>query len=214
MAFFQNTRKPEGLGGKLMVTMMNHGHASLSAFGLQHIAIQENASCLDLGCGGGANVKKLLARSPQGHVTGLDYSEVSVAKSRKCNAAAIEAGRCEIVLGNVMDLPFPDDAFHVATAFETIYFWPDLAQAFAQVFRVLKPNGLFLLCNEASGADAKGAKWASLIEGMRVYSSEDLRRLLRQAGFSNLKMSENPKGWLCIVAEKKATPIDSVAFQV
>ena len=44
MAFFQNTRKPEGLGGKLMVTMMNHGHASLSAFGLQHIAIQENAS--------------------------------------------------------------------------------------------------------------------------------------------------------------------------
>ena len=176
MAFFQNTRKPEGLGGKLMVTMMNHGHASLSAFGLQHIAIQENASCLDLGCGGGANVKKLLARSPQGHVTGLDYSEVSVAKSRKCNAAAIEAGRCEIVLGNVMDL------------------------------RVLKPNGLFLLCNEASGADAKGAKWASLIEGMRVYSSEDLRRLLRQAGFSNLKMSENPKGWLCIVAEKKATP--------
>lgn len=167
MAFFQNTRKPEGLGGKLMVTMMNHGHASLSAFGLQHIAIQENASCLDLGCGGGANVKKLLARSPQGHVTGLDYSEVSVAKSRKCNAAAIEAGRCEIVLGNVMDLPFPDDAFHVATAFETIYFWPDLAQAFAQVFRVL---------------------------------------LLRQAGFSNLKMSENPKGWLCIVAEKKATP--------
>ena len=31
MAFFQNTRKPEGLGGKLMVTMMNHGHASLSA---------------------------------------------------------------------------------------------------------------------------------------------------------------------------------------
>ena len=206
MAFFQNTRKPEGLGGKLMVTMMNHGHASLSAFALQHIAIQENASCLDLGCGGGANVKKLLARSPQGHVTGLDYSEVSVAKSRKCNAAAIEAGRCEIVLGNVMDLPFPDDAFHVATAFETIYFWPDLAQAFAQVFRVLKPNGLFLLCNEASGADAKGAKWASLIEGMRVYSSEDLRRLLRQAGFSNLKMSENPKGWLCIVAEKKATP--------
>ena len=105
-----------------------------------------------------------------------------------------------------MDLPFPDDAFHVATAFETIYFWPDLAQAFAQVFRVLKPNGRFLLCNEASGADAKGAKWASLIEGMRVYSSEDLRRLLRQAGFSNLKMSENPKGWLCIVAEKKATP--------
>ena len=76
----------------------------------------------------------------------------------------------------------------------------------SQVFRVLKPSGLFLLCNEANGEDSKGAKWASLIEGMRVYSPEDLRRLLRQAGFSNLKMNENPKGWLCIVAEKKAAP--------
>lgn len=64
MAFFQNTRKPEGLGGKLMVTMMNHGHASLSAFGLQHIAIQENASCLDLGCGGGCQRQKAIGSKP------------------------------------------------------------------------------------------------------------------------------------------------------
>ena len=28
MSFFENTRKPTGLGGKLMVTMMNLGHST------------------------------------------------------------------------------------------------------------------------------------------------------------------------------------------
>lgn len=30
MSFFQNTRKPEGLGGKIMVAMMNMGHDGFS----------------------------------------------------------------------------------------------------------------------------------------------------------------------------------------
>ena len=30
MSFFENTRKPEGFGGKLMVTMMNVGHSAVA----------------------------------------------------------------------------------------------------------------------------------------------------------------------------------------
>lgn len=30
MSFFENTRKPEGLGGKLMLSMMNVGHRALA----------------------------------------------------------------------------------------------------------------------------------------------------------------------------------------
>ena len=30
MKFFENTRKPQGFGGKLMTKMMNTGHAKLS----------------------------------------------------------------------------------------------------------------------------------------------------------------------------------------
>ena len=35
------------------------------------------------------------------------------------------------------------------TAFETVYFWPELAQNFREVYRVLKPGGVFFICNEA-----------------------------------------------------------------
>lgn len=30
MSFFQNTCKPEGIGGKIMVNMMNAGHSSMA----------------------------------------------------------------------------------------------------------------------------------------------------------------------------------------
>ena len=33
MNFFENTRKPQGFGGKLMTKMMNIGHAKLSQWG-------------------------------------------------------------------------------------------------------------------------------------------------------------------------------------
>ena len=35
MSFFENTRKPEGFGGKIMVAMMNVGHSAVARWGLQ-----------------------------------------------------------------------------------------------------------------------------------------------------------------------------------
>ena len=55
MKFFENTRKPQGFGGKLMTKMMNSGHAKLSQWGFSNISAKSDAEVLDVGCGGGAN---------------------------------------------------------------------------------------------------------------------------------------------------------------
>lgn len=60
MSFFENTRKPVGLGGKLMVAMMNLGHSLVARWGLRLLRLVPNAKVLDCGCGGGANIKRLL----------------------------------------------------------------------------------------------------------------------------------------------------------
>ena len=155
MSFFQNTCKPKGIGGKIMVNMMNTGHSSMAEWGFTHIEIKNNYICLDIGCGGGANVKRLLAKTPYGKVTGIDYSEISVIKSQKINKEEIENKRCEILQGNVMKLPFGNETFDIITAFETIYFWPDINEAFKQVYRVLKGSGTFMICNESNGENSK-----------------------------------------------------------
>lgn len=51
MGFFQNTCKPEGFGGKIMVTTMNGGYAALAKWGLSHLAPRSDWSVLEIGCG-------------------------------------------------------------------------------------------------------------------------------------------------------------------
>ena len=43
MRFFENTRKPQGFGGKLMTKMMNSGHAKLSQWGFSNISAKSDA---------------------------------------------------------------------------------------------------------------------------------------------------------------------------
>lgn len=202
MSFFQNTCKPKGIGGKIMVNMMNIGHSSMAKWGFTHIEIKNNSICLDIGCGGGANVKRLLGKVPYGKVTGIDYSEISVIKSEKTNKAGIRNRRCEILQANVMDLPFGNDIFDLITAFETIYFWSDILEAFKQVHRVLKPNGTFMICNEVNGENPKDENWTKIIDGMKIYNSEQIREALKSAGFIDIKIDKSGKNWLCVICKK------------
>ena len=109
MSFFENTRKPIGLGGKIMVAMMNLGHSPVARWGLHFLELAPDAKVLDCGCGGGANIKRLLKKCPEGIVKGIDYSPVSVEKSKKVNEAAIAEGRCAVLQGSVADMMFADN---------------------------------------------------------------------------------------------------------
>ena len=202
MSFFENTRKPVGLGGKIMVAMMNLGHSAVARWGLQFLKLAPDARVLDCGCGGGANIKRLLKKCPQGIVKGIDYSLVSVEKSKKVNETAIVEGRCTVLQGSVADMIFADNWFDAVTAFETVYFWPDLPQYFREVYRVLKSGGTFLICNEANGETTKDDKWTQIIDGMTIYTDTALKEYLEKAGFCQIQSHKNKKGWLCITAQK------------
>ncbi len=137
---FSNTRKPEGFFGKMMVNGMNGGgHAQMANWALSSVSIKEDDQILDIGCGGGANIARLLQRTPKGVVQGIDYSPVSVAKSSKVNAKAIAEGRCKVQEASVVKLPFGENTFDLITAFETIYFWPDIEHCFGEVKRCSNP---------------------------------------------------------------------------
>jgi ubiquinone/menaquinone biosynthesis C-methylase UbiE len=201
---FSNTRKPEGFFGKLMVNGMNGGgHADLANWAMSSVQIKEDSQILDIGCGGGANIARLLQRAPKGKVQGVDYSPVSVAKSKKVNAKAIAEGRCQVQEANVAQLPFEENTFDLITAFETIYFWPDIEHCFNEVKRVLKPGGQFVIVNEDDGLSGNNEKWEKLIEGMYTYKPEEIRLHLSNAGFKGINIQKNEaKHWLMATAEK------------
>ncbi|MBQ7708731.1 MAG: class I SAM-dependent methyltransferase, partial [Bacteroidales bacterium] len=151
----------------------------------------------------GANIARLLARSKAAKVTGVDYSPVSVAKTTKVNADAIAKGRCEVREANVAALPFKDSQFTLVTAFETVYFWPDIEKSFAGVRRILSDGGTFLIVNEDDGLSGNNGKWEKIIDGMHTYTPDELKSHLTAAGFLNVTIHrDEDRHWLAVTALK------------
>ncbi len=196
--FFQNTRKPENnFGGKLMLWMMNSGHNPYAKWGLGHMDLSQAEKILDIGCGGGKNIKNMLTLAPQARICGIDYSPASVETSGKLNSAAVNSGRVEIKEASVESIPYADGEFDTVTAFETIYFWPDLPANFIEIARVLQKGGTFMVCNEAQNAESV-EKWVEMLK-MNVYTGEEIKTHMSSAGFKDIVIDKHKNGrWLFV----------------
>jgi ubiquinone/menaquinone biosynthesis C-methylase UbiE len=200
--FLQNARRPQGFGGRFFVLMMNWGHTSISQWGLKKLAIKPGDHILDIGCGGGKNVARMLKLAKEGKVCGLDYSEVCVEKTGRLNREAVRTGRAEIRLGNVSENPWPGNSFDVVTAFETIYFWPDFVNDLREVRRVLKPGGVFFICNEMNVPEQGEAPYQYWIKklDLKTYTQSDFQKYLAEAGFTDIQFASRGKSALCVSA--------------
>ena len=201
---FSQTKKPEGVLGKMMVNSMNSGHSKMAAWGTGNLPVLKPAAIVDLGCGGGQNAENLMKKYPTAKLTALDYSAVSVEKSKQKNAEAIAKGRCQVLQGDVSALSLKSDSVDLATAFETIYFWPGPQKSFQEVYRVLKSGGNFLIVNECDGTNPKDQKWVDIIDGMTIYSEKELVQHLKDVGFDTVQVRhDTEKHWISFLAHKK-----------
>lgn len=199
----ENTRKPKNnLGGRLMLWGMNIGHSPNAKWSLKLVDLSENKKILDIGCGGGKNIKNMLRMAPEAMVCAMDYSPASVAKSRSLNRESVDSGRVEVKEASVEQIPYSDGEFDSVTAFETIYFWPDISANFTEVARVLKKEGLFMICNEAQRPETV-EMWINKLN-MIVYTGEEIENLMQISGFSDIQIHKHKNGsWLCVTGRKK-----------
>ena len=184
MGIFDNMRKPKGKLGNIQLKSMNKEHTPVSLWGLKHLNIKSDDVILDIGCGGGININRMTKKAKK--VYGVDYSIESVKLSREVNRQEIYDGKVEVLKGNVADLPFEDDTFDIVTAFETVYFWPDIEKSFGEVKRVLKPGGIFLIGMESNGNDNMVMKISEKLIDMTVYNDEELTGFLKNNEYSKI----------------------------
>ena len=195
---FTNCACPQGRMGRAMLKFMNLCHAPLTNWGLKLVDIQDGWTMLDIGCGGGATLQRLLKRSRGAQVYGIDISEESVAKARKVNAKVLDK-QVFITQGSAEKLPYEDGKFDLVTAVETVYFWPNLPGCLQEVRRVLKPGGKFAILVEVVDSNSK---WTSVVEGMTAYSPGDLKQLLDGAGFTQTKIHRKKPSYATIIGVK------------
>ncbi len=85
-----------------------------------------------------------------------------------------------------MELPYDTGKFDLVTAFETVYFWPDLVKSFSEVYRVLKPGGMFMF-SYGLESSASMRYWADKIDAMNILPTDEITKVLADAGFENLQ---------------------------
>jgi ubiquinone/menaquinone biosynthesis C-methylase UbiE len=186
---------------------MNSRHSKVTDWGLGHVSIEKDYTILDVGCGGGRTLSKLAESATQGKVYGIDYSEESVAVSKRTNARWIDTGRVEVRQGSVSQLPFEDGMFDLATAVETHFWWPNLPADMHEVFRVVKAGGKLIVIAEVyKGANTKVAKLAEKYAsrtGMTLLNVDEHRELFANAGYSDVQVvEERSRGWICGIGRK------------
>ena len=123
--FFTNCANPQGRMGRVMLRFMNFGHAPLTNWGLGLVNFHDGWTMLDIGCGGGATLKRLVKRSNGAQVYGIDISQESVVKARKVNGDMLDK-QVLVCQGPAECLPYEDGKFDLVTAVETVYFWTNL----------------------------------------------------------------------------------------
>jgi len=186
---------------------MNSRHSKLTDWGLEHVTIENHFTILDVGCGGGRTISKLAALATQGKVYGIDYSEESVAATKRANARWIDLGRVEVRHASVSQLPFPDNMFDLISAVESHFWWPNLPGDMCEVFRVTNPGGTLIFIAEVyKGANTTVSKLAEKYAsrtGMKLLSVDEHRELFASAGYSNVQViEERAKGWICAMGRK------------
>ena len=192
--------RPSSLMGRLLLRSMNIGHGRLHQWGLKAAGIQLTDRVLDVGCGGGKAISRILEETRR-EVAGVDHSPEAVKTARSVNRAAISSGRLRIVESSVENLPFRDGFFDVVTAFETTYFWLELQAGLTEIHRVLNRGGRLVIANEFADRASAGA-WAGRLN-MRVPHSDALAGAAYESGFLMVDVSVHPhNGWLRLVAAK------------
>lgn len=202
---FTQVRKPRDWLGRRIVRAMNLTHAAMTDWGLQQVTVNEDASILDVGCGGGRTIGTLAMMAPRGKIFGVDISRASVEFAREGNRERVDAGQVQILQGSVSALPFPDSTFDLVTAVETHYYWPDLPADVKNIHRVIKPGGAFLLIAETYRGGPLSFLYGIVMPLLRAafLTDQQHRDLLTQAGFSEVSTSHLPgKSWICATGRK------------
>jgi SAM-dependent methyltransferase len=125
---------------------------------------------VELGCGAAKLARGLLERHPDSVVTGLEVDQRQHAK----NIAAPQPG-LHFVAGGAQAIPFPDATFDLALMLKSLHHVPPglMAQALAEVARVLRPGGHLYVSEPVYDGD--------LNEVVRLYNDEGVVRRAAQA---------------------------------
>lgn len=153
------------------------------------------AAILDVGCGTGRLLAAVEQRFPRAAVRGVDAAHEMV---RQAVISRPAESRAEFLQATAEDLPFGDAEFDLVFSTMTFHHWADQKRGVAEVARVLRPGGRWLLADFI----ARGPmRWVfRLFRPRRFHERDEFGRLLGPSGLGVTAESGVPGTWGQITA--------------
>ncbi len=100
---------------------------------------------LDIGCGTGRLLRKMVTRWPSATLVGIDPSEGMVSQARLLTPGAA------IYQASAEEIPLEDGSMDLVTSTMSFHHWSNQANGVAEVTRVLNRGGIFILADTNIG---------------------------------------------------------------
>jgi SAM-dependent methyltransferase len=182
------TRRPSGKTSRATYQDPIYHHPNFAAI-LRGLSLRPSDWLLEVGCGGGAFLKRALKSGCR--AAAVDHSPDLLEVAAKQNARAIASGRLQLKYGDAGDLPFPNDRFTCAVMTGVLGFLPDPNATFREIARTLAPGGRIAVYSGTKkmyGTPAAGPRTAG---GVRLYEDREVTAFARRAGFTSIRV-EHP----------------------
>jgi SAM-dependent methyltransferase len=105
--------------------------------------LRSGAELADIGCGSGHAINVMAQAFPASKFTGIDFSDEGLAAGR-AEADRLGLSNASFVAKDVTKLDIAD-AYDVVTAFDAIHDQAHPAEVLANIYRALRPGGVFLM---------------------------------------------------------------------
>ena len=140
------SKRPFGFVGLWMMKLWNRVYLPMVVWAVSQLDHKKRFyAILDVGVGNGASSKYLKKHFPNSQVLGIDISSTAIRAAEKLAEPGLS-----FEVKNVEKTNLPFEEFDLITAFQTHFHWSDLTQAFTELKRILKPDGIILLACEWS----------------------------------------------------------------
>jgi sterol 24-C-methyltransferase len=107
-----------------------------------HLKLNKDSKVMDIGCGVGGPLRNI-AKFSDARIVGLNNNEYQVSRARRIAAQSGLENQVSFLKGDFMNIPVPEATFDAAYAIEATCHAPDRVGVYSQIFKILKPGGMF-----------------------------------------------------------------------
>ena len=147
----------------------------------------KNKIILEVGSGRGGGANFITNRWRPKKYYGLDLSEnaTSFCKSFYKNP------QLEFINGNALDLPFSSNYFDAVLNIESSHTYPSFEKFLKEVYRVLKPNGTFVLVDHRPKNETKDLLFTIKKNGFLIKTKENItQNIIKALNYDSVKKEQ------------------------